>query len=249
MKTEILYEDKDILVVYKPAGVPTESASALVMDVVSELKGYLAQGEKKSADKNAGKSERSETYLGLIHRLDQPVEGILVFAKTPKAAADLSRQVADRKLKKQYLAAVYKNHAVDNSENKAVKGGKVTLTDYLLRDGRSNTASVSDASDKRAKKATLQYEVIAEEENYEIVKIDLETGRHHQIRVQMAHHGLPLLGDRKYGSRDAERLGEALGVTDVALCAWKLSFRHPITGKNMEFKASSGKEILRKYTV
>lgn len=227
MKTKIIYEDKHILVVYKPAGIAVQSAKPMEMDVVFELKNYL-----KGA------------YVGLVHRLDQPVEGILVFAKTPSAAAALSRQTKDGTMEKEYLAAVL---AAEGMEERAEK---VVLTDYLLKDGKTNTSRVVEASVKNAKKAVLSYEVQkSSTEKIALLKIRLETGRHHQIRVQLANVNLPLLGDLKYGSEESRSLSDRLGIKEVALCACRLVFKHPKTGKNMEFCISPQKESLQNLTV
>ena len=230
MKTKIIYEDKHILVVYKPAGIAVQAARSMEMDVVSELKNYL-----------------KSSYVGLVHRLDQPVEGILVFAKTPSAAAALSKQTADGTMEKEYLAAVLTSKEIPEEE---------MLTNYLLKDGKTNTSKVTEASAKNAKKAVLSYEVQkivpakeSETEKIALLKIRLETGRHHQIRVQLSNANLPLLGDLKYGSEESKKISSLLGIKDVALCARKLIFKHPKTGKTMEFGVSPEKEILQNLTV
>lgn len=248
MKTKIIYEDEHILVVYKPAGIAVQAAKPMEMDVVSELKNYL-----------------KGSYIGLVHRLDQPVEGILVFGKTTFAAAVLSRQSGDRIMKKEYLAAVLSKGEIQP---------QAVLTDYLLKDGRSNTSRPVEPSVKNAKKAVLTYEVEktvllkeilgkgelqnstteefserADAEKVALLKVRLETGRHHQIRVQLANANLPLLGDLKYGSVACKNISALLGVKDVALCAKRLVFKHPKTGKTMEFHVSPQKEILHYFTV
>ena len=213
----ILYEDKDILVCHKPAGVAVQSARFGMADMESSLKNYLAL-------KTPGKMP----YLGIIHRLDQPVEGVLVFAKTPKAAAELNRQITSKTVTKEYLAVT--------AQMPEEKQGH--LEDYLKKDSRTNSSSVVDSKTPGAKKAILDYCVQEEikDERTEtgkriLVKIALDTGRHHQIRVQMAHKGMPLLGDRKYNPEDSSGL-------PLALCSCCLIFRHPVTGKKMEFKAA-----------
>lgn len=244
MRTEILYEDSDILVVYKPAGIATQAAGLMQADVVSELKNYLAQSNQKT--------ETREPYLGLIHRLDQPVEGLLVFAKTPRAAAALSRQITERTLKKEYLAVVLMENG-KRSEQNPVSGGtktlheKMTLTDYLVKDGKTNMSKVGKAADPKAKKAILSYEFVKMDESNAtaLLKICLDTGRHHQIRVQMANAGMPLLGDFKYGTEASQNLSKKLGVKDVALCAHKIILKHPKTGKTEEFTVLPKKQILR----
>ncbi len=245
MRTEILYEDQDILVVYKPAGIATQASGFMQVDVFSELKNYLAMTSK----------ERKEPYLGIIHRLDQPVEGVLVFAKNPASAANLSKQIAQRMLKKEYLAAVFLSEEASYKEE---KGKSITLTDYLVKDGKTNTSTVTNASDENAKKAVLSYEILSvktldsideRQRNARIalLSIQLETGRHHQIRVQCAHAGMPLLGDQKYGSKESQEYSQNQNVKDVALCAHKLTFKHPKTGKKMEFSTESQKPAIQAF--
>ena len=198
----ILYEDKDILVCHKPAGLAVQNARVGSMDMESLLKNYIAQ-------KVPGKMP----YLGIIHRLDQPVEGVLVFALNPKAAADLSRQMTAGKIKKTYLAVT----------EGTVKVKSAKLVDWLKKDGRTNSSAVVEGGTSGAKKAILSYEVLETWKNKE------DAGRHHQIRVQMAHAGMPLVGDRKYnpGQNSQEPL---------ALCSAKLGFQHPVTKKQLEFQ-------------
>lgn len=238
MRTEILYEDQDILVVYKPVGIATQAAGFMQADVFSELKNYLSMTSK----------ERKEPYLGIIHRLDQPVEGVLVFAKNPTSAAALSKQIAQRMLKKEYLAAVYLSEEASYKEE---KGKSITLTDYLLKDGKTNMSRVVSALEKDAKKAMLSYEILSVKESADeklaLLSIQLETGRHHQIRVQCAHAGMPLLGDQKYGSKESQEYSQNQNVKDVALCAHKLTFKHPKTGKKMEFSAEPRKQAIQAF--
>lgn len=225
MKTKILFEDKFIMVCYKPAGLPTQTASVMAPDMISELKNYLRRSSGNGT---------KEPYVGLVHRLDQPVEGLLVFGKTQRAAAALSAQLNDGTLHKTYLAVT---EGIPE-EKEAV------LTGYLWKDGRDNSSRVVPEGTKGAKRAELSYRVLSVEtasateagsdggaigqDNLALLEIDLKTGRHHQIRVQMAHMGCPLLGDRKYGRASQT-------VRNPALCASKLAFRHPQTGKMMEF--------------
>ena len=213
----ILYEDKDILVCHKPAGLAVQNARVGSMDMESLLKNYIAQ-------KVPGKMP----YLGIIHRLDQPVEGVLVFALNPKAAADLSRQMTAGKIKKTYLAVT----------EGTVKVKSAKLVDWLKKDGRTNSSAVVEGGTSGAKKAILSYEVLETWKNKEdaqdcgernLIRIDLDTGRHHQIRVQLSHEGLPLLGDRKYNPSGEK--GTSLG-----LCSSCLEFKHPRTGKMMKFE-------------
>lgn len=211
----ILYEDKEILVCHKPAGIAVQNARMGMADMESSLKNYLAV-------KNPGKMP----YLGIVHRLDQPVEGVLVFAKTPKEAAELNRQITAKTVTKEYLAVT--------AQMPDEKQGH--LEDYLKKDNRTNSSAVVTQQIPGAKKAVLDYCVQEEIEDERtetgkrvLVKIILDTGRHHQIRVQMAHKGMPLLGDRKYNASD--KSGLSLG-----LCSCHLVFQHPATKKEMEYR-------------
>lgn len=212
IEKNILYEDRDILVCRKPSGMPVQAAGIGTMDMESALKNYLAQ-------KNPGKMP----YLAVIHRLDQPVEGVLVFAKTSGAAGNLSKQIMAGGAGKYYLAV---------TEGKPEKS-EGTLTDYLKKNGRANISQTVPANTPGAKKAILYYKVLDQKEIngkiHTLLKIKLETGRHHQIRVQLSHAGMPLLGDRKYNP-SGER-GVSLG-----LCSCGLEFKHPKTGKQMKFE-------------
>ena len=220
----ILFEDRDIIVCRKPAGIAVQNARIGAMDLESSLKNYLAS---KFGD------GRNMPYLAVIHRLDQPVEGILVFGKTPKAAKELSAQITSGKMRKIYLAVTY-----GQPEYTAVSKNPVILEDYLKKDGKTNSSSVVKASTPGAKKARLSYEVIDETldkisgKKKWLLRIHLDTGRHHQIRVQLAHAGMPLAGDRKYGTGDNEMVVSG----GLALCAASLTFVHPVTKKTMKFE-------------
>ena len=219
MKTQILHEDKDILVCYKPAGIPTQTKQTMQMDVESELKNYLK-----------GK------MVYVVHRLDQPVEGILVFGKTKNAAASLSKQLSSDKMNKEYRAVV-----LGSMEEK-----QGTLVHYLKKENKGNLSKVSVETDAEAKYAKLFYEVIAERKEVvaeetiplSLLKIRLKTGRHHQIRVQLAAVNHPLLGDTKYADEKILELSRQIGIRNVALCASNLYFCHPTTKERMEFQIS-----------
>ena len=218
MKTKIIYEDDTILVINKPAGLATQSAKITQPDVVSELTNYLA-----------AKTGKSQPYLGLVHRLDQPVEGLLVFAKTKQAAAILSKQLTgeDKSCKKCYLAIVCFEENMPKEQ---------TLTDYMIKDNKTSTSKIVAKNTPQAKKAVLTYQVLSTKEAYACVKITLQTGRFHQIRVQMAHAGMPLLGDLKYGTEQSKALSAGLQIKTVALCASELTFTHPKTKKSMKIE-------------
>lgn len=209
MNINILFEDEHIIVCYKPAGIPTQTRRLGEQDMVSLLKNYLKGG-----------------YVAVIHRLDQPVEGVLVFAKTPFAAKELNKGLQGAGFGKHYKAVLW---GIPNQE-------KATLEDYLVKDGRTNTSRVCSPSEKDAKKAVLSYEVIAtgkdDGKDISLVKVKLDTGRHHQIRVQMANRGCPIWGDVKYNTMAVQDRR----YRQIALCAYKLEFVHPKTKKKMEFE-------------
>lgn len=214
----ILYEDNDILVCHKSAGLPTQTAKLGQPDVTTELKKYL---------KDSGQA----TYLGLVHRLDQPVEGILVLAKTENAAKELSRQVANHEMQKYYYAIV-----------SGIPKENATLVDSLWKDNKTNLSKVVQKDNKAGKRSELSYTVEKthqaekKEEEYALLKIALKTGRHHQIRVQLSHAGYPLLGDSKYGDEKSRNISNILEIKNVALCAYRLEFMHPKTKKQMKFE-------------
>ena len=147
----------------------------------------------------------------------------MVFAKTKQAAAELSRQVAQHQADKYYLAIC------DNKDGSLKAGQKTTLVDHLLKDGKTNTSAVVSEKTAGAKRAELSYQVLAAKGEMALIRVKLETGRHHQIRVQMAQAGHPLLGDQKYGTAENSR-------ENVALCSCCIGFLHPVKKKKMEFE-------------
>ncbi len=216
MNLEILFEDNEIIVCYKPAGIPTQTSKMGEQDMVSILKNYLYKKQ----------TEKKEPYVAVIHRLDQPVEGLLVFAKTPFSAKELNKELQGAWFGKHYQAVLW-GVPIQKSD---------VLENYLVKDGRTNTSRVGNQSEKDAKKAVLSYEVletgIDDGKEISLVKVKLDTGRHHQIRVQMANMGCPIWGDAKYNTD----LVQDRRFRQIALCAYKLEFKHPKTRKKMEFK-------------
>ena len=213
---EILYEDNSIIVIYKPAGLATQTANVAQSDCVSLIRQHIA-----CTAPNKGK----EPYVGVIHRLDQPVAGILVFAKDKNSAAVLSSGIRDGLMNKHYLALV--EGIVDEPEGRK-------LTDLLYKDTKAGRAIVADESDrtdpaKKIREAKLIYRTgkILEKENKTILSIDLVTGRFHQIRAQLSHMGHPIVGDRKYGALTSYPSG-------IALVADRISFIHPVSGEKVE---------------
>ena len=267
-KERILYEDKNIIVCHKASGIATQTARVGQADMVSEITNYLtlkAFHDAKAADgrrpqnkietrgEKYSRDSQSTPYVGVVHRLDQPVEGILVFARNKQTAAELSRQITENYMEKYYYAVVC-GHNFN-------KGGE--LTDYLLKDGRTNTSCIVLPEIKDARKAVLEYEILteiptermfamrspSERSVSEVVsvadtnplrlalaRIRLHTGRHHQIRVQMSHAGMSLLGDYKYADTQTVGISEQMHVKEIALCAYRLTFWHPKTGKRMDFQ-------------
>ncbi len=217
MKINILHEDDDIIVCLKPAGVPSQPDKTNDEDMESCLKNYLF--EKYMMDE--------EPYLALLHRLDRPVGGIMVFAKNKAAAADLSGQISAGKVVKYYQAIL-------TGELSEEAG---TLVDYMLKDGRSNLSQLVPEGTKGAKRAELEYEVLdvfdTDKGVLSYVLIRLLTGRHHQIRVQMAGHGAGIYGDSRYNPVFAKKKQTG---REIALYAARLEFSHPSTGERMVFK-------------
>lgn len=222
MKTKIIFEDKDVLVIQKPAGLATQTARVDQQDVVSELKNYLG----------------GPAYLGIVHRLDQPVEGLLVFGKNKSATASLTaqlqRQDMDSAMNKRYYCVLC-------GKAPATEG---RLVDYLYKDtdGKAVVLSAEDAKkDARAKRAVLQYHILRETEistsiYLSLADIHIETGRFHQIRAQMSHGGMCLLGDGKYGDDNAREISQRLGIRSAALCAYSLEFTHPVSKEKLSFQ-------------
>ena len=199
----ILYEDNHLLVVEKKPNIPVQADDSKDEDLLTILKKYLKEKYNKPGN----------VYLGLVHRLDRPVGGVMVFAKTSKAASRLSEQVRTHKFEKIYYAVL---------EGK-IEPKCATLKDKLLKDTKTNITRV----DEKGKEAELKYELISYKDDLSLVKIDLKTGRPHQIRVQFSHHGYPLYGDQKY-NKYAKK-------DQIALYATELSFYHPITGQKLIF--------------
>ena len=207
---KVLYEDNHIIVVVKPVNIPSQGDKTGDEDMLTIIKKYLKEKYNKPGD----------VYLGLVHRLDRPTGGVMVFAKTSKAASRLSEQVRNKDFHKKYLCIV------DGKMEKE----RGTFKDYLLKNEKNNMSKVVKIGTKNSKEAILDYEVIKynEEINMSVVKVDLHTGRHHQIRVQFASRNHSLSGDQKYGNRGRNK--------GLALWAYSLSFVHPVKKERMIFE-------------
>jgi len=202
----IIYEDNHLLVVEKPVNIPVQEDISKDLDFLTLLKDFIKKRDNKPGN----------VFLGLIHRLDRPVGGIMVFAKTSKCASRLSEQVRNRDFKKTYYAVV---------EGKVNK--KETLVDKLLKDTKNNIVKV----DESGKESILEYELIEYKDNLSLVKINLKTGRSHQIRVQFSSRGHALYGDQKYNTN--AKVGE-----QIALFSNSITFNHPITKEKLTFKTN-----------
>lgn len=209
---DILYIDKDVLVVNKPAGIPVETKNIGKTDLESMVKNELALRGNKEAS------------VHIINRLDQPVSGIVLFALNPKAAAFLSKEMQENRMEKRYMAKVF-------GEFEEKEG---TITDMLYKDSKNNCSMVLTSADPRykfAKKAVLEYK-----ETEEGLDIHLITGRHHQIRVQLSHSGHPILGDLKYGNEQSRAYTEEKGIKNLCLKAYSLEFNHPATMERIKIE-------------
>lgn len=215
-KLSILFEDEYILAVHKPAGLATQTSKVSEKDLISEVTNYLSEKGKKNP------------YLGLINRLDQPVEGIVLFGLDKKTTANLSEQLQSGAIDKHYYAAFLGKAEMQSG----------MIVDFMRKAENGNVSELVDSDAPNAKKAVLEYTVVAEksiEDNViSMADIHLITGRHHQIRLQMSGADLSLLGDRKYADEKAQLISRQLGINNIALCAMKLTFSHPISNERIE---------------
>ena len=225
---EILYEDDDIIVCIKPAGMPSQGDKKGNKDLVRELKKHIALEAMRHKIKLAG-----EPYVAVVHRLDRNVRGIMVYAKTRRAAAGLSKQISGNKLSKIYMAVV----SFDPDKVEPQIGVTKNKVSYLLHDKVKNVSTVVDEGTKEAERAELNYEVVKAAGNKALVRVELITGRHHQIRLQMSEE---FNGDTKYND-DYRNID---GWSELSLEAVMLSFIHPVSGKKLSFSTSAiGKEF------
>ena len=219
MNVKILYEDKDLIVCVKPAGMPSQAERSSSMDLVNWLKNYLSKKE--------GNVRTGVPYVSVVHRLDRPVGGIMVYSKTKKAAEDLSRQFSEHRTEKKYLAVL--TGKMPQSEG--------VLEHMLLKDGKTNMSSVVQNGGKMAK---LRYKVLETKNDRSLVLITLYTGRHHQIRVQTSCSGAGIFGDMKYNRDATQKWQTDHGMrgrqVELGLFSCELAFEHPVNKKKMCFK-------------
>jgi len=199
---KVLYEDNHIIVVVKDYNIPVQEDSSKDEDMLTIIKKYLKEKYNKPGN----------VFLGLVHRLDRPVGGVMVFAKTSKAASRLSNEIRLNRVEKRYMALVHNHTKMSDA-----------LVDKLLKDEKTNTSYV----DNNGKESKLEYNLIEYRGDMSLLDINLITGRHHQIRVQLSSHGYPIYGDQKYGIDKA-------GI-QIHLWAYKLKFKHPTKDEIMEF--------------
>lgn len=211
MKLDVLYEDNHLIAVWKPAGMLTQGDVTNDPNLMDEVKAYLKKTYHKPGN----------VFLGLLHRLDRPVQGVVLFAKTSKGASRLSAQIRNRSIKKIYRALVEGTPPQPSG----------TLVHYLAHDERTNTARIYDTSHANTQRAELSYKVLNTHlgTGYPstLLEIELGTGRHHQIRAQLAHVGCPIVGDVKYGA------SRPLPDRSIALAAVSLTFTTTTTGKTV----------------
>lgn len=206
----VVFEDNHILVVIKPFNIPSQGDSTGDADMLTLIKQYLVDKYNKPGD----------AFVGLVHRLDRPTGGVMVYAKTSKAASRLSEEIRNGSFEKKYLAVV--------CGSPTHKSGK--LEHYLKKDSIKNIVTIAPFSEEGAKRAELDYKVLDEVGGFSLVKINLITGRSHQARVQMASLGTPIFGDMKYGA-DKRSNGY-----NLALWATEIKFPHPVTKEMMVFR-------------
>ena len=215
---KVIYEDNHIIVVIKPQNIPSQEDESKDKDLLTMVKDYIKVKENKPGN----------VYVGLVHRLDRPTGGVMVFAKTSKAASRLTQEIQEGNLTKNYLAVV----------NGKPREKRAKLVNFLQKNARTNTVMVVPELTTGAKRAELNYEVVEEKEKVSLVKVELITGRSHQIRVQMKHIGCPIYGDVRYGG---DKLAKG---HNLALWSYELKFIHPTTKENMTFKVYPPEEIV-----
>jgi 23S rRNA pseudouridine1911/1915/1917 synthase len=205
---DIIYEDNQVLVAVKPQNLPVQQDDSKDEDFLRKIKKYLVEKYNKKGD----------AFVGLVHRLDRPTGGVMVFAKTSKSADRLCAQIKDKSFEKSYLAIVQGTPRLRQCR----------LTNFLKKDEKNNIVHICTQYEDGAKEAILDYQVLESCDDISLVKVDLVTGRSHQIRVQLAGIGCPVYNDQKYG--DKKQKG------NLALWAYSVKFNHPVSHERMTFK-------------
>ena len=211
MQEQVVFEDNHLLVINKKAGQLVQGDKTGDESLLDSLKNYI-----KIKDKNPG-----NVFLGLVHRIDRPTSGLVIYAKTSKALTRLTQMVKNREIKKTYWAVVPKVEIPQSQR----------LVHYLKKNEKNNKATVFPKVTEGAKESILNYQIIKTLDNFQLLEIDLETGRHHQIRAQLSKIGVPIKGDLKYGSARSNPDG------GIHLHARNLEFLHPVTNHNIRLTA------------
>lgn len=209
--SDILFEDNHILIVNKPVGKSVQADNSGDIPLEDEVKGFIKKRDKKEGN----------VFLGVIHRIDKPVSGAVVFAKTGKALRRLNEMVKNQEIKKTYWAIVTKQPQEESG----------VLTHYILKDSEKNRSFAYDKEKKGSKLSKLSYELICMSDNFYLLEVDLITGRHHQIRAQLSKAGMPIKGDLKYGAARSNKGG------GISLHARKVEFVHPVTKETITVAA------------
>lgn len=215
-KLVVLYEDNHIVVVLKPHNVPSQADESGDKDMLSMVKEYVKEKYNKEG----------EAFIGLVHRLDRPTGGIMVFARNSKSASRLSKQIADNEMNKTYYAVTT---AIPQQKS-------ATLVNYLKKDAKNNVVKIVTLAEKGSKKAELSYKILATDGENALLEVKLITGRGHQIRVQLAGINCSLFGDNKYGKEKTK------GTKNLGLWAGRLEFVHPVTKQKMTFAVAPDSE-------
>lgn len=215
---QVLFEDNHLIVVNKRAGDITQGDKTGDKPLSDVVKEYVKEKYNKAGN----------VFLGVVHRLDRPTSGVIIFARTSKALERLNKMLRDKTISKTYWAVI-KNYP---------KKEKDTLINYLKKNPKNNKSSVYTKEITNSKKAILHYNVIKKLDNYSLVEIDLETGRHHQIRAQLSFMGFPIKGDLKYGFNRSNKDGS------IHLHAQKIEFIHPVTKEQISVIAPTPKEVI-----
>jgi len=218
MNIEVLYEDNHILVVNKPNNMLVQPDPTGDLALEDLAKQYIKVHYNKPG----------AVFLNAVHRIDRPVSGVVVFARTSKALSRLNEQFRSKEVIKTYWAIV----------KEKPKELSATVTDYIRRDAKKNKSFVCPQDARDAKRASLSYKLIASSDNYNLLEIDLHTGRHHQIRCQLAHLGCPIKGDLKYGAARSNKDG------GISLHARSIEFTHPVTKERLTITAPTPQDSL-----
>ncbi len=241
---KLIYEDEDILICHKAAGMATEGARAGQMDVISAVRNYLA---RKNRDNDKGRQSNLPPYVATVNRLDKPVEGVLVLAKNKKAASSLALQIKEKTAGKYYYALVYgipdlNMDTISDFISRREDNKKAIVLTEKEASSFEDDAVILESGEKvrtiggEPKEAILEYLIVGRSKESALLQIKLHTGRFHQIRAQLAKRGYPILGDPDYGTEESMAYSRERGIKYVCLAAYKYEIRHPSTGKDMSFK-------------